>query len=64
MRVRLDRHGVVVGYAAFAALCRPLTVQAAVAVAMPGIVLVVLAARRQPPPRVVLARRYVAPMQR
>ena len=61
VRVRLERwEAVVVGYAALAALCRPLTVQAAVAVALPGIALVVLAARRPPPPRVVLAPRHVA----
>jgi hypothetical protein len=62
VRVRLDRGAaVVVGYAALAALCRPLTVAAAVAVALPGIALVVLAARRPPPPRIVLAPRHVAP---
>ena len=62
VRVRLDRWAaVVVGYAALAALCRPLTVAAAVAVALAGIALVVLAARRRPPPRVVLATRHVAP---
>ncbi len=62
MRVRLDRgDAAVVGYATFAAWCRPLTVEAAVAVALPAVVLVVLAARRRPPPRVVLARRHVAP---
>ena len=49
VRVRLERwEAVVVGYAALAALCRPLTVQAAVAVALPGIALVVLAAHRPP----------------
>jgi hypothetical protein len=62
VRVRLDRwDGVLVGYAALAALCRPLTVEAAVAVALPGIALVVLAGRRRPPPRAVLAARHVAP---
>jgi hypothetical protein len=62
VRVRLDRwHGALLGYAAVAALCRPLTVEAAVAVALPAVALVVLAAHRGPPPRVVPARRHVAP---
>ena len=62
VRVRPDRwDGVLLGYAALAALCRPLTVEAAAAVALPAVALVVLAARRGPPPRVVLARRHVAP---
>lgn len=40
----------VVGYAAAAALCRPLTTPAAVAVLLPGLVLVVARARRPPRP--------------
>jgi hypothetical protein len=60
--VRLGRcDAVLVGYATLAALCRPLTVMAAVAVFLPAIVLVEAAARRRPPPRAVLARRQVAP---
>jgi hypothetical protein len=62
VRVRLRRwDGLLVGYATLAALSRPLTVAAAVAVALPGIALVAVAARRRPPPRAVLARRHVAP---
>jgi hypothetical protein len=64
VRVRLDRWGAaVVGYAMLAAWCRPLTVEAAAAVVLPAIVLVVLvvlAAHRRPRPRVVLASRYRA----
>jgi hypothetical protein len=62
VRVRLDRwDGALVGYAVLAALCRPLTVEAAVAVALPAVALAVLAARRGPPRGVVLAPRHVAP---
>jgi hypothetical protein len=58
VRVRLDRwDAAVVGYAMLAGLCRPLTVEAAAAVALPAIALVVLAAHRRPRPRVVLAGR-------
>ncbi len=47
--MRLDRwDGALVGYAALAALCRPLTAEAAVAVALPAVALVALAARRGP----------------
>jgi hypothetical protein len=61
VRVRLDRWGAAaVGYATLAAWCRPLTVEAAAAVVLPAIVLVVLAAHRRPRPRVVLASRYRA----
>jgi hypothetical protein len=62
VRVRLDPwDAVLVGYATLAALCRPLTIAAAVAVALPGIALVAVAARRQSPPRAVLPLRQVAP---
>ena|SRR5689334_1864869 len=62
VRGRLGRcDAVLVGYAALAALCRPLTVAAAVAVVLPAIALVAVAGRRRPPPRAVLARRQVAP---
>jgi hypothetical protein len=62
VRVRLDRwDAAVVGYAMLAGLCRPLTVEAAAAVALPAIPLVVLAAHRRPRPRVVLAGRHRAP---
>ncbi len=62
VRVRFDHwDAAVIGYATLAALCRPLTVEAAVAVGLPAVALVVLAAQRRPPPRVVLARRHVAP---
>jgi hypothetical protein len=62
VRVRLDRwDGALVGYAALAALCPPLTAGAAAAVALPAVALVVLAARRGPPRRVVLAPRHAAP---
>ncbi len=40
----------IVVYAGLAALCRPLTVPAAVAVLLAGAVLLALAARRRPPP--------------
>ena len=50
-----------IGYAAVAALSRPLTLPAAVAVAVTGIALVILDAHRRPLPRVALGRRHVAP---
>jgi hypothetical protein len=62
VRVRLDPwDAVLVGYATLAALCRALTIAAAVAVTLPGIALVAVAARRQSPPRAVLPLRQVAP---
>jgi hypothetical protein len=51
----------VAGYAAVAALCRPLTIPAAVAVVLAVIALVVLAAHRGRPPRVAVERRHVVP---
>jgi hypothetical protein len=50
-----------ISYAALAGLCRPLTLPAAVAVAVAAIALVAPAAHRRPPPRVALGRRHVAP---
>lgn len=41
----------VVGYALLAALCRPLTLPAALAVLLPGLVLVALRVRREPASR-------------
>lgn len=62
VRLRLDRwHAGVVGYSALAAFCRPLTVEAAAAVALPAVAWVVLVVRRRPPPRVVLAHRHLRP---
>jgi hypothetical protein len=62
VRLRVaGRDLVLIGYAALAGLCRPLTLPAAVAVAVPALALVVLDARRRPPPRVALGRRHVAP---
>jgi hypothetical protein len=50
-----------VGYAALAALCRPLTLPSAVAVALAAIAMVALAARGQPPPRSVRRGWHAAP---
>jgi hypothetical protein len=62
MRLRVaGRDVALIGYAGLAGLCRPLTLPAAVAVAVPAIVLVVLDAHRRPPPRVALGRRHAAP---
>ena len=62
-RVRLGwRDALIVVYAALAALCRPLTVPAAVAVVLAGAVLLALAARRRPlPRRLVGSRRGALP---
>jgi len=52
----------IVVYAALAALCRPLTAPAAVAVLLAGAALLALAARRQVPPQpVICSRRAVLP---
>jgi hypothetical protein len=62
VRLRVaGRDVALIGYAAVAGLCRPLTLPAAVAVAVAAIALVVPAAHRRPPPRVALGRRQVAP---
>lgn len=58
----LDRWGaLILLYAPLAALCRPLTAPAAVAVLLPGAVLLVLIARRVPRRRVGCSRRSVLP---
>ena len=51
----------VVGYALLAALCRPLTLPAALAVLLPGLVLVALRVRRAPASRPGVPRAAVAP---
>jgi hypothetical protein len=62
VRLRVSGRDVaLIGYAALAGLCRPLTLPAAAAVALAAIVLIVLDAHRRPPPRVALGRRHVAP---
>lgn len=62
-RVRLGWwDALIVVYAGLAALCRPLTVPAAVAVVLAGAVLLALAARRRPlPRRLVGSRRGALP---
>jgi hypothetical protein len=62
VRGRLDRwDAAIVGYAVPAALCRPLTTPAAIAVAVPGAVLLVLAVRRAASPQEPVSRRHAAP---
>lgn len=59
---RVDRwDAALVGYALLAAMCRPLTLPAAVAVLLPGVALLVLRARRPTRPAAGVPRAAVMP---
>jgi hypothetical protein len=59
---RLDQwDALILLYAVLAAFCRPLTAPAAVAVLLPGALLLALAARQREPPGAACARQSVVP---